>query len=501
MRNTLVVLAFFMLCSAICAHGATWYVSASMPSSGDGTSWETAFKTIQEGIDAASHGDSVIVAEGMYVENVRFEGKNIVLTSTDPLNPDTVGQTVIQESGPGAAVTFNGTEDESCVLRGFTLRGAASEVGGAIVGPSSGPRTRASIEHNAILENYTARGGGAIAGSDGTIRNNIISGNWAYYAGGGLANCNGLIENNIITENCVGPGGCSSPSPRQTGRDPVTDIPTEVRPGAGLFNCDGVIRNNIIVGNNAWGFDGGMIYQIEGWGGGLAECNGTIEGNVISGNFADRGDGGGLYSCNGVIRNNTIVSNRADNGGGLSACNGIIRSCIILRNTVPFAGAQLHASTDPVYSCIQDWTGGGEGNISEDPRFVDAGNGDFRLRADSPCIDAGFNSLDLPEFDIAGMHRIMFGGKSLTVDMGAYEFYINKLDPVPGTDEAVFTWSSLADRTYSIFYTDDLLNWHTAIADFPSSGNETTSWLDDGSLTGIPPLLAPRRFYRLLENP
>ena len=34
-----------------------------------------------------------------------------------------------------------------------------------------------------------------------------------------------------------------------------------------------------------------------------------------------------------------------------------------------------------------------------------------------------------------------------------------------------------------------------------SSGNETTSWLDDGSLTGVPPSLAPRRFYRVLENP
>ena len=85
--------------------------------------------------------------------------------------------------------------------------------------------------------------------------------------------------------------------------------------------------------------------------------------------------------------------------------------------------------------------------------------------------------------------------------MGAYEFYINKLHPVPGTNEAVFTWSSLADRTYSIFYTDDLLNWHLAIANFPSSGNQTTSWTDDGSLTGIAPSLAPMRFYRVLENP
>lgn len=142
----------------------------------------------------------------------------------------------------------------------------------------------------------------------------------------------------------------------------------------------------------------------------------------------------------------------------------------------------------------------GEGNIAGDPGFVDAENGDFRLRPDSPCIDAGLNDPNLPETDIAGMHRIMFGGKSLTVDMGAYEFYVNEVKPVPGTDEAIFTWSSLADKAYSIFYSDDLHTWHLAVENFPSAGNQTTSWSDDGTLTGVPPSLAPRRFYRVLEN-
>jgi len=154
------------------------------------------------------------------------------------------------------------------------------------------------------------------------------------------------------------------------------------------------------------------------------------------------------------------------------------------------------------YSLVSDPSLDGiNGNIYAHPRFVDAENGDFRLLPDSPCIDVGFNDPELPETDIVGMHRIMFGGKSLTVDMGAYEFYINRVAPVPDTDEAIFTWSSLADRTYSIFYSGDLLTWHLAIESFPSAGNQTTSWTDDGTLTGLPPLLAPRRFYRLLENP
>jgi len=143
----------------------------------------------------------------------------------------------------------------------------------------------------------------------------------------------------------------------------------------------------------------------------------------------------------------------------------------------------------------------GEGNVDADPMFIAADNGDFRLLPSSPCIDGGDNMApNLPDTDIAGMHRIMFGGKSLTVDIGAYEFYINKVDPVRGTGEAIFTWSSLADKTYSIFYTDDLLTWHLVVESFPSSGKQSTSWTDDGSLTGVPPFLAPRRFYRLREK-
>lgn len=35
----------------------------------------------------------------------------------------------------------------------------------------------------------------------------------------------------------------------------------------------------------------------------------------------------------------------------------------------------------PSYSCIQEWTGGGEGNISSDPFFADAANGDYHVKS------------------------------------------------------------------------------------------------------------------------
>ncbi len=158
-------------------------------------------------------------------------------------------------------------------------------------------------------------------------------------------------------------------------------------------------------------------------------------------------------------------------------------------------------SVEILYSNVEGgWPG--EGNIDADPQFADPLTLNFGLRPQSPCIDAGDNGAPgLPETDVVGTHRIMYGGKSPTVDMGAYEYHINELTLGPGPVETTFAWSSLAERTYSIFYSDDLLTWTLAVEAFPSSGNQTTSWIDDGSLTGLPPSLVVRRFYRILENP
>ena len=515
-----------------------WYVDDSVAESGDGASWETAFETIQEGINAASEGDTVVVAEGAYLENISFNGRNIVLTSTDPSDPDVVANTVIDGAQAGPVVTFQGTEDETCRLSGFTIRNGRADYGAGITGGKGGLSTRATIERNQIRDNSASIHGGALASCDGAVVENTIVGNSATAMGGGLYKCAGTVAWNTISANSALQGGGVANCLATITKNVLSDN-TATQEGGGLYMCDGTISGNQITGCSGSigaalaGCDGPIrrnTISLTKWGSSVLEdCDGLIEGNTITGNSGtaiydcdgtirnnliagNRGKGGGgISECEGIIVNNTIVNNWAAAGGGICYSQGIIVNCIIWENDAHYDYlGQVYLSSEPTYSCIQDW-GGGEGNISEAPRFVDPDgpdddartyeDNDYRLRPDSPCIDAGFNDPQLPEIDIAGMHRIMFGGKSLTVDMGAYEFYINKLEPIPGTNEAIFTWSSLADKAYSIFYTDDLFNWQTAIANFPSFGNQTTSWTDDGSLTGLPPLLAPRRFYRLLQNP
>jgi hypothetical protein len=99
-----------------------------------------------------------------------------------------------------------------------------------------------------------------------------------------------------------------------------------------------------------------------------------------------------------------------------------------------------------------------------------------------------------------GMHRIMFGGKGFTVDMGAYEYVFNELKWVPAAGEMTLTWSSVPYTTYKVLYSHDLLTWHLA-DEVPSSVVEITSWTEEGTKTGMMPYSASRRFYRILENP
>lgn len=373
------------------------YVDASVPVSGDGTSWQSPFKMIQEGIDKAMDGDVVVVGPGTYAENIEFKGKNIILRGTDPLDASVVAETIISGNGQGPVVTFLGSEGESCILSGFTIRGGKAENGGGIYGGKGRDQMHATIENNVIsgnsAEKWPGMGGGGIAYCDGIIRNNVLSGNVAGF-GAGLLRCDGTIRNNTISRNSA------------------HDY------GGGLCECNGTIQSNTIGGNSA------------DYGGASSRCNGTISNNVICGNSA-RSRGGGLYLSDATIRNNTIYANSAVNSaGGLDYCQGTIENCIIWGNT---GFGQLSDSSVPSYSCIQAWRGGGEGNIAEDPRFVDAEGPDddpetsednnYRLSPDSPCIDAGNNEVYMwDEFDLDGNSRIFYGVSSATVDMGAYEY-------------------------------------------------------------------------------
>ncbi|MBI4557721.1 MAG: right-handed parallel beta-helix repeat-containing protein [Candidatus Hydrogenedentes bacterium] len=120
-----------------------------------------------------------------------------------------------------------------------------------------------------------------------------------------------------------------------------------------------------------------------------------------------------------------FVGNRALDGAGGVTADPVIarfRNCILWGNTPDqiyytwAAGLEEWMQLKVDYSLVQGgWEG--IGNLDADPLFIDSSNGDLRLRAGSPAIDAG--TLDgAPEVDIRGVARPQGAG----VDMGAYEY-------------------------------------------------------------------------------
>jgi hypothetical protein len=368
------------LCISVCrvVLATVWYVDASVEESGDGKTRETAFKKVQEGIDAASEGDTVIVSQGTYYENIHFKGKNTTLTGTDALDRRVMEKTVIDGGQAGCVVTFSGSEDESCVLSGFTIRNGWLEEGsgGGICGGTEDRHTYATIENNIISGNRAERGGG-VTWCDGLIQGNIVTGNSASVCGAGLTWCDGTIQGNVIFDNISDYKGGGISWCNGTIQDNIIAGNSSEWSGGGLRRCHGIIRNNIVSGNTSrWG--GGMHVCdatiennliTDNWaaleGGGLELCDGTIRGNTITRNTADlRGGGlrwcegtisnniisenmstygGGLYLCGGTIENNTITGNWASKvGGGLQLCNGTIRNNIISGNTSVWSGGGLH---------------------------------------------------------------------------------------------------------------------------------------------------------------
>lgn len=193
----------------------------------------------------------------------------------------------------------------------------------------------------------------------------------------------------------------------------------------------------------------------------------------------------------------------AHNSAGFSDLrypNIAMLNCIVWGNTELGLPLTESGTVTASYSDIQ---GGyvGQGNISADPRFMNAEAGDYHLSPSSPCIDEGVWGTVIAPRDADGRSRPAYGRLGWEPDMGAYEYYINlvRLDPTAG--HATLTWSSFGYSTYDVLFSDDLLTWRLAQAGLRSYNRGFISWIDDGSRTGSPPSLAGRRFYRVLGNP
>jgi len=349
--------------------------------------------TIQAGIDAASTGDTVLVACGTYYEHGLHMKSGVILLSSS-------GQAecvTIDAQQQGSVIVCNETE-ATTRIEGISIIGGASWHGGGLQCISSSP----TITHCIISNNSAIEDGGGIYCYDSAavITDCVIQGNTAYH-GGGIS----CVGNSPEITSCTVNGNNTR----------STRWPPEAGGGIYLEGSHASITDSQIEGN------------VSGWGGGIYGyfSNATIVGCVISGNAAI--DGGGvdfddsqpsLEFCSivdntsmrggGVIlfRSDmslvscTIVGNIADNGGGIwcKFCDPILASCILSFSEL---GSAIHADYDvlPVILCTDifgnaggDWDGviadqlGTAGNFALDPLFCsDDHQSNLSLKSNSPC--------------------------------------------------------------------------------------------------------------------
>jgi len=92
------------------------------------------YARIQEAIDAALGGDTVLVAPGTYEERIDFKGKSVTVQSEH--GPEV---TVIDAEYLGTAVSFQNGEGPDSILDGFSILEIPATLPGSIPAPYDVP--------------------------------------------------------------------------------------------------------------------------------------------------------------------------------------------------------------------------------------------------------------------------------------------------------------------------------------------------------------------------
>lgn len=418
------IAAAILLSFAGLAPAADLYVNGAAAGAGDGDgTQQNPYRTVQAAIEAAGAGDVIRVAAGTYSETLRIEGKAIVLEggySAAWVRDLAANTTTLAGPGGNAVVTLI---ESDATIDGFRITGGTGSTeelpyayhGGAIYSRDGSPTIannliegndirsadppadynlgggiyvygapRATIINNTVRNNFAGRGAGiAVVGQAALIQGNIVDGNVAVGDHGGgmfVAVVNAQITQNIVRRNEVGRdlgygwgGGLiflGSGNAAEISFNTVYENFAAAY-GAGEFVDEGAradIHHELIYRNRSK--DG---------------CE------AVSAIAVDGGEGVGSEA---TIRHCTVVGNVCENavrGNGLQV-EGL--STVRVSNCIFWNNAGDDFSVDPTstlavsYTCSQEAVAGA-GNISSDPRFVNAAGDDYHLAAGSPCIDAG----------------------------------------------------------------------------------------------------------------
>jgi Concanavalin A-like lectin/glucanases superfamily/Immunoglobulin domain len=370
----------------------TRYVNINNPSPfAPYSTWPTAATNIQNAVDSALAGDSILVTNGLYLGTT---GTNAVTATNGVIIQSVNGATATLIDGGGAmrcAYLANGTS-----LAGFTVtNGFSSGDGGGLWCDSPG-----IVVSNCVLTgNTSSNNGGGVLG--GTLNNCTLTDNSApgsSVVGGGGA-FGATLNNCILTHNSAQNNGGAA-----TACTLNYCTVTENQAGWGGGVADGTINFCTLSGNSSITFGGGaygiyyctlnscsLLNNTSGAGGGAAFA--TLNNCLLFGNVAQSPSGGSYAAPGGGeyfsdLNNCTVSGNlSATDGGG--AYGGNFYNSIILYNQSPtepnYAVGTDYPNSAINFCCTTPLPWRGVGNISADPQFTDLAH----ICATSPCRGAG----------------------------------------------------------------------------------------------------------------
>ena len=319
----------------------TRYVWTNSPAPGAPfTDWTTAAHSIQEAIDAAVAGDTVLATDGVYsvggraAPGMALHNRVLITNAISVQSVNGESLTRIQGQGPVGPVAAR----------------CAYLTNGAILG---GFRLEAGRTFDAAYPGEEDRsGGGAVLSADCLLFDCRVSGNEAAYCGGGVyAYPNASVESCAIVGNRAMEGGGVFLRSGTLLSCELNGNVADPGDGGGADVFDGDVADCAFVANNGhWGgglfLDGGSasgilaVSNVASSGGGVFAAEAMLDGvRLFRNSAANSGGGAYLELCalaNGVVSNNDLAwgsgGGGAADGAGLAVLGGQLDHCLVLDN-------------------------------------------------------------------------------------------------------------------------------------------------------------------------
>ena len=296
--------------------------------------------TIQQGIDSAEDGSTLVVCAGSYTGDLVLSGKSLTVRGAAGAEA-----TEIVGSGEGPVWRITGVGEPGLVIEGLTIRGGQSTDGG---GGIHAEDSVLEVRRSRLTGNQGALGGGLMASDcELSLVDSELDTNSATFYGGGafLIDSEGEVDGCLVQGNDAPSGGglgiengditvrgCEVRANESTSSDGTAG-------GGGIYAYgDADFLDNTIADNTADAYAGGLF----------ALGNGEIGGNVITGNFCEK-DGGGVYAyaSSSWIHDNVITDNIADDDAGalrVKSGDALIEDNVLSFNQASNAGGACKLS-------------------------------------------------------------------------------------------------------------------------------------------------------------